>query len=126
MSWEKYLHILAYKQIFKSGSFEKLLQFVALTKSIEIEHAWLGERQTWLTFYRYSKSSERESSCRKTRVSPQPPSEQADAQSRPRVSREMLPVHWKAWTCLSIVTLESLRSQHGPLEILNTFLLILF
>ena len=33
-------------------------------------------------------------------------SEQADAQSRPQVRREMLSVHWEAWTWLCIVTLE--------------------
>ena len=44
--------------------------------------------------------------CRKTRVQSQTSSEQADAQSRPQVSREMLPIHCNAWTCLSIVTLE--------------------
>ena len=33
-------------------------------------------------------------------------SEQANAQSRRQVSREMLLVHWQAWACLSIVTLE--------------------
>ena len=33
-------------------------------------------------------------------------SEQADTQSRPQMSREMLPAHYHAWTCLFIVTLE--------------------
>ena len=33
-------------------------------------------------------------------------SEQADAQSRPQVSREMLPIHCHVGACLSIVTLE--------------------
>ena len=38
---------------------------------------------------------------RKTRLSPQASSEHADAQSRPQVSREMLPVHWQARIYLS-------------------------
>ena len=33
-------------------------------------------------------------------------SEQADAQSRPQVSSEMLPIHCRAWTCLSNATLD--------------------
>ena len=45
-------------------------------------------------------------SSRKTRVPPQGSSEQADGQSSPQVSREMLPIHCLAWTCLSIVKLE--------------------
>ena len=45
-------------------------------------------------------------SSRKTRLSPQTSIEQADAQSRPQVSKEMLPVHWQDWTCLSNATLE--------------------
>ena len=43
---------------------------------------------------------------KETRLRDQASSEQADAQSRPQVSREMLPVHCHAWTCLSIITLE--------------------
>ena len=45
-------------------------------------------------------------SSRKTGLRPHASGEQADAQSRPQVSREMLPVHCHAWTCLSIATLE--------------------
>ena len=37
---------------------------------------------------------------------PQASSEQAEAQSRPQVSRQMPPIHCHDWTCLSIVTLE--------------------
>ena len=45
-------------------------------------------------------------SNRKVGLRPQVSSEHADAHSRPQVSREMLPVHCHAWTCLSIVALE--------------------
>ena len=45
-------------------------------------------------------------SGRKMPVQPQASSEQADAQSRSQVRREMLPIHCHTWTCLSIVTLE--------------------
>ena len=45
-------------------------------------------------------------SSRKTRLQPQVSREQADAQSRPQVNREILPIHCHTWTCLSIFTLE--------------------
>ena len=44
-------------------------------------------------------------SSRKTPLSSQASNEQTDAQNRPQVSREMLPVLRQAWACLSIVTL---------------------
>ena len=92
-------------------------------------------------------------SSRKMGLRPQTSSEQADVQSRPQVSREILPVldmpiHGHAWvyiTCQEIpdenclwkgipsypitdlcFNQEPIRLQHGPLEILNPFLLILF
>ena len=40
------------------------------------------------------------------RLLSQASNKQADAQSRPQVSREMLPIHCHAWTCLSIVAFE--------------------
>ena len=45
-------------------------------------------------------------SNRKVGLRPQVSSEHAVAHSRPQVSREMLPVHCHAWTCLSIIALE--------------------
>ena len=45
-------------------------------------------------------------SSRKTRLQPQVLREQADVQSRPQVNREMLPIHFNAWSSLSIFTLE--------------------
>ena len=45
-------------------------------------------------------------SSRKTGLPPQVSSEQPDAQSRPQVGREMLPIHCHAWTCLSNATPE--------------------
>ena len=45
-------------------------------------------------------------SSKKRRIRAQASREQADAQSRPQVSREMLPIHCHAWTCLSIIMLE--------------------
>ena len=45
-------------------------------------------------------------SSRKILLPRQASSEQADVQSRPEVSREMLRIHCHAWTCLSIVMLE--------------------
>ena len=45
-------------------------------------------------------------SSRKTPLSLQDPRKQADAQSRSQVSRQMLPIHCHAWTCLFIVTFE--------------------
>ena len=83
---------------------------------------------------------------RKMPVRMQALSEQANAQSRPQVCREMLPIHCHAWTCLSIVTLECtspakrfppktvnekkfpstqsltfILTEHGPVKILNIF-----
>ena len=45
-------------------------------------------------------------SSRKTRVQGQASSEQADAQGKPQVCREMLPIHCRTRTCLSNATLE--------------------
>ena len=45
-------------------------------------------------------------SSRKTRGQAQASSEQADAQSMPQMSKQILPINCHAWTCLSIVTLE--------------------
>ena len=60
------------------------------------------------------------SSSRKISLPPQASSEQADAQSRPQVSREMLPVHCHAWTCLSTVTLEcALPAKRFPPQTVN-------
>ena len=47
-------------------------------------------------------------------------SEQADAQSRPQVKRQMLPIHCHAWTCLSIVKLECISfAKRLPLKTVN-------
>ena len=51
-------------------------------------------------------NSPTKASSRKVRLLLQVSSEQVDAQGRPQVSWEMLPIHCHAWTCLSIVTLE--------------------
>ena len=60
----------------------------------------------------------RNSSARKMRVMPQASSEQA--QTRPQVSREMLPILCHAWTCLSIARLECISpAKRFPQKIFN-------
>ena len=68
----------------------------------------------------------RHSACNLTHFSKETPlrsqtsSEQADAQSRTQVSREMLPVHCHAWKFLSIVTLECTSpAERFPPKIVN-------
>ena len=59
-------------------------------------------------------------SSRKMPVLPQDLSEQADSQSRCQVSRETLPTHCHASTCLSIVTLEcTSASKRFPPKTVN-------
>ena len=48
---------------------------------------------------------------RKTRIRVQTSKERADSQSRLQVIREMLPIHYHAWTWLSIVTLECIQDS---------------
>ena len=51
---------------------------------------------------------------RKTRVSGQASSEQANGQSKLQVSREMLPIHFHDSTCLSNATLECTSPAFFP------------
>ena len=51
---------------------------------------------------------------------PQASSEEADVQSKPQVSREMLPIHCRARTCLSNATLECTSpAKRFPLKTVN-------
>ena len=73
-----------------------------------------------LVWYKVHLSTFSYISSRKPRTRPQASSEQADAQSRPQVSREMLPIHCHVWTCLSNATLECTSpAKRFPLKTAN-------
>ena len=85
---------------------KRLCQSLFFNKVAGLSFATLLKKRLW--------------SSRKPRILPQASSEQADAQSRPQVSRQMLPIHFHSWTCLSIVMLESTScAKRFPPKTLN-------